>query len=143
MGELQLLARILTAPFRLAYRLFQTAVVLSVLVIFFMVAPFISFLTMPGYQHDANDKLTADISREYMVMDFSTNTATGISFDGSGTYKTEVPTEYNYKSMNAESHGTLPPQWGFFNLIGFDTDWSYWARGKGAPMYAAYAEAAT
>lgn len=135
--------RMVTAPFRLLYSLFQSAVMLTLLFIFLIVAPFLSYLTMPRYQHDANDKLNSDISREFMLMDFSNNQILGFSNDPDHAHLTQVPPDYDYKSVNAETHGTLPAQWGFFNLIGFYGDYVEWARGKGAPMYAAYAEAAT
>jgi hypothetical protein len=47
-----------------------------------------------------------------MLMDFSNNKATGFSEDGSHAYMTQVVPDYDYTSMNAESHGTLPAQRG-------------------------------
>lgn len=143
MEALTLFAKIATAPFRMIWAIIQHVIMLTVLAVFFLVAPFIAFITMQGYQHDANKKLNSDISREYMLMDFSNNKLIGFSNDPDHAHLTAVPADYDYKSANAETHGKLPAQWGFHNLIGFYGNYVEWARGKGAPMYAAYAEAAT
>lgn len=125
------------------WAIIQHIIMLTVLVVFFIVAPFVSYFTMLSYQHEANEKLNSDISRVYILMDFSNNVTIGFSNDASHAVLMPIPADYDYKSANAQSHGTLPNQWGFFNLIGFYDDYAEWARGKGAPMYAAYAEAAT
>jgi hypothetical protein len=143
MEALELFAKIATAPFRIIWAILQHIIMLTVLGVFLIVAPFVSYFTMLSYQHDANTVLNSDISRESVFMDFGTNTMVGFSKDASFAYRTHVADGYDYKSANAVNHGTLPAQWGFFNLIGFYSDWLIWAHGKEAPMYAAYAEAAT
>src|ERR1017187_7031479 len=100
MGDnLQLLARILTAPFRLAKSLFQTAVMTATILTLLLVAPFLSFFTMPSYQHRANQVLTSDMSREYMLYDFSNNSAVAVPWDNNFSgqpYPTQVPADADY-----------------------------------------------
>jgi len=145
MNNLDLLARILTAPFRIAKRLFQNVLAMVFIAVLLVVAPIYSLFTMPGYQHDTNLALRQDYFYSQARMDFATNTLV----DGASRV-TQFAVSDDYKSLNAINHGTIPAQWGLFNVIGFGLaddgygrpDDSEWARGKGAPMYAAYAEAA-
>jgi hypothetical protein len=148
MGEdhLQLLARILTAPFRLAARLFQTVVMMLFLVVALIVTPFLSFILTPSYQHKANETLVNDRNRVYMLMDFSTNSTVAIPWDNNFAeppYPTQVPEEADYKTYGADDYGHIPAGWAFGNMVGFYGDFEGWERGKEAPMYVAYSEAAT
>lgn len=141
MSDLNLLAKILVVPFKVALHLLQTALFMLFLASLFFIAPFYSFLAMPGYQHEANEDIKNNAHYKHMLVDFSSNTL--ISMDGSA-YVTALRVADDYKSDNAQNYGNVPAQWPLFNVIGFflgDSD--SWTSGKGAPMYAAYAEAAT
>jgi hypothetical protein len=148
--SMEALANLIMWPIRFIIKLIKTFIFLTLLAICFIIAPFLSYFTIADYQHQANDALVTSNYRKYMLMDFSNNSAMALDStlaldtDYSGKpYHTEVPKDYNYKSANVQWLGSVPPDWGFWNFVGFYTDYEEWERGKSAPMYAAYAEAAS
>lgn len=106
--DLQLLARILTAPFRLVKSLFQTVVMTLAVLTFLLVAPFVSLLTMPDYQRQANEAIS-DRNKSHVLIDFSTNTLIAIPGPGYRTHLTTLPTDVDYKSLNASTLAHVSP----------------------------------
>jgi len=139
---MEALANLIMAPFRLLYSMFQTIVIVLTVLILLAVTPFISFFTMSSYQEQANNIVTSRGNRGYLVMDFSTNTAMGISEEGRPAYVTAIREDSSYNSlMGRDEYGIAPADWAFHNVVGFYGNSEEWIRGKEAPMYAAYAEA--
>ncbi len=137
------LANLIMFPFRLIKSLFETFVMTFTILILLFITPVLSFFTMIGYQHDANQSLTHDSNRIYLLYDFSDNSGLCIPWENLSAFPFDVPTVVNYKSTDAALTAQIPDDWAFWNLVGFYSEPDIWMRGKQAPMYSAYVQAAT